>query len=198
MISLSHGLWSDLIITGLIVAFIILLLVVSVKIGWITIGGNVETLEEFCGVVDKAYTDWDRDFDTGPSRLLVRIQPEGKESSGNFFRDVVIAYKTWNRYEPPRIGLSAFMEKRRPGSVIVSSADRPVERPFATFFPEGYPEKLIGELTLIEWRQRLQKRWPKAKVTMHYGTGDEPSGWRKQLEHAENFILDQQGQLPQA
>ena len=148
-------------------------------------------------MVDKAYDDWDRYFDTGPSRVSVWVRLEPFESSGSLFRDLAIAYKTWG--EPPRIGLTAFMEKRWPVSVIVSSADRPAERPFATFFPEGYPEKLIGELTLIEWRQRLRKRWPKAEVTMHYYlTVDQPSGWRKQLEHAERYILDQQEQSAHA
>jgi hypothetical protein len=52
---------------------------------------------------------------------------------------------------------------------------------------------------LIEWRHRLQKRWPKADVTMHYLFGaEEPGAWRKQLDHAEESILEQQGKSPLA
>jgi hypothetical protein len=199
MIPLAHGLWSDVLVIGLLVVLVLVCVLVSgVKLGWLRIGEKVETLEQFCRAVDQAYDDWDRYFDAGPSSLSVWVTLEPNESSGSFFRDLAIAYQTRN--EPPRISLTAFMKNRRPVSVMVSAADRPAARPFATFFREGYPEKLIQELILIEWRLRLQKRWPKADVTMHYycNSDGEPGGWRKQLEHAERYILDQQEQCPRA
>jgi hypothetical protein len=76
--------------------------------------------------------DWDPLLDRGPSRLSVWVQLERIESSGSFIRDLTLA--VIGRNEPPRIGLTAFMDERQPVSVIVSPADRPSAKPFASLF----------------------------------------------------------------
>jgi hypothetical protein len=180
---------------GVLVTVPILVLVVLFVTG-VKIGQKVETLEQFYAVVDQEYFAWDRYFEAGPPSLAVHVTPGTHEPSRNYYRDRVIAFNSWK--EPPRVDLSAFVENGGPVWVIVGAADRPRGWPFASFFPDDYPEVLIKELTLIEWKLRLQNRWPKAEVKIHDLAGEGRGMNRRQLEHAEKCIRDLQRQAPHA
>jgi hypothetical protein len=165
------GLWIGVIVVaGIAVAAAVLL-------SGLRIGEKVESVGAFYRAVD----------DARPSELRVWITPARLEPSGNLLRDLRRALGSPN----DRFELAAFMDTRRPVSVVVTPDDRPAKRPFAHLFPGGYPEELVEFLTLIEWRQRLQQRWPKALVEVH-SISDEDEWWREQLEHAERWILEQQ------